>query len=942
MRVFELAKELNVDSKRVLEVLETLKVDVKNHMSTIDQKTAEKVAEAVKRTPAKKAGGSQADAAKAERKTETTPKPVREANPAKSSLLEDYFGASTRPRQRVEDMKREMRRVPAEQRTPAERVAHAERPTPQGTAQVRPEAQAQAHEAPRAETVRPQPVVAQAPKEEKEKSAPAQPQAKGPAGEAAAQPAPAPGEAKGAAPAAKQGGDVGLPTKPAASGRTDRPAAEAGPRPAAKNGSSGVGLPIPASKVAARRAAEKAAAQATGERGSKPSGPRAGGGPRPGGPRGMGRRGALSIPKVDPKVAEAARPSERSKAGQGGSRKKSDIYAKRDVEESAPSEEKVFGRRAAKRSTPEERRVVKPVTIEGPMTVKDLAQAMGVTAAEVIKKLLTEFGVVATINQELDVDTCVLVANEFGAEVTVKEVEDVLAAYDQVEDPNEPDEVKKPRHPVVTIMGHVDHGKTSLLDAIRSSRVAQGEAGGITQHIGAYEVELNGKKITFLDTPGHEAFTAMRARGANVTDIAVLVVAADDSVMPQTVESINHARAANVPILVAINKIDKPEANPEKVKQDLTAYGLVPEEWGGDTIMVPVSAKTKQNLDLLLESILLLAELQDLKANPDKEARGWIIEAQLDKNRGPVATVLIRGGTLHVGDNFVAGTTWGRVRAMMDHRGRRIKAAGPSTPVQVLGFQSVPQAGDVFRVTPDEKTARTIAEKRLARAQAQRQGTKVMSLEDFMSEVAKGEMRDLNVVLKADVQGSVEAIRGQLEKMRNEEVQVKVIHAGVGAITETDVMLAATSKAIIIGFNVRPDDRASRAAQDQGVDIRLYGVIYDIVNDIEAAMKGMLTPKIEEEVLGRAEVRELFKVPKVGVAAGCMVVSGKVARGAKYRVIRDGKVVWDGELHSLRRFKDEVREVLEGFECGITLERFQDFKIGDILEAYVLKEVKAE
>jgi len=641
-------------------------------------------------------------------------------------------------------------------------------------------------------------------------------------------------------------------------------------------------------------------------------------------------------------VAEAAKPAERPKIGQGGARKRGDAFTKRETAASRPSEEKLFGRRPQRRSAQAERRVLKPITIEGPMTVKDLAHEMGITAAEVIKKLLTDFGIMATINQELDVDTCVLVAGEFGAEVTVKEVEDVLAAYDQVEDPDEPDELKKPRHPVVTIMGHVDHGKTSLLDAIRSSRVAQGEAGGITQHIGAYEVELKGRKITFLDTPGHEAFTAMRARGANVTDVAVLVVAADDSVMPQTVESINHAKAANVPIVVAINKIDKPTANPDKVKQDLTAYGLVPEEWGGDTIMVPVSAKTHENLDALLENILLVAEVQELKANPDKEARGYIIEAELDKNRGPVATVLIRGGTLRPGDNFVAGTAWGRVRAMMDHRGRRIKAAGPSTPVQVLGFQSVPQAGDVFRVTPDEKTARQIAEQRQARLQAERQGTKAMSLEDFMSEVARGEVKDLNLVIKADVQGSVEAVRGQLEKMRNEEVQVKVIHSAVGAITESDVMLAATSKAIIIGFNVRPEERAARAAHESGVDIRLYSVIYDIVNDIEAAMKGMLAPKIEEEILGRAEVRELFKVPKVGVAAGCRVISGKVTRSAKYRLIRDNVVVWSGELHALRRFKDEVKEVQEGFECGITLERFQDFKPGDILEAYELKEVKAE
>ncbi|HLN63256.1 MAG TPA: translation initiation factor IF-2, partial [Symbiobacteriaceae bacterium] len=621
---------------------------------------------------------------------------------------------------------------------------------------------------------------------------------------------------------------------------------------------------------------------------------------------------------------------------------KGDAFTKRETAASRPSEEKLFGRRPGQfgKASVVERRSLKPVTIEGPMTVKDLAHEMGVTAAEVIKKLLTGFGIMATINQELDTDTCVLIGNEFGVEVSVKEVENVIEEYDRIEDTEEAEELKAPRHPVVTIMGHVDHGKTSLLDAIRSAKVAAGEVGGITQHIGAYEVELNGKKITFLDTPGHEAFTAMRARGANVTDIAVLVVAADDSVMPQTIESINHAKAANVPVIVAINKIDKSGANPDKVKQDLTAHGLVAEEWGGETIMVPVSAKAQQNLDNLLESILLVAEVADLKANPDKDARGYIIEAELDKTRGPVATILVKEGTLNLGDSFVAGSAWGRVRAMTDHRGRKLKVAGPSTPVQVLGFQSVPAAGDVFRVAPDEKIARTIAEKRQAKAQAERQGTKAMSLEDFMSEVAKGEVKDLNVVVKADVQGSVEAVRGQLEKLHNEEVQVKVIHSAVGAITETDVMLAMTSKAVIIGFNVRPDDRAGRAASDQGVDVRLYSVIYNIVDDIKAAMTGMLAPKIEESILGRAEVRETFKVPKVGMAAGCMVVSGKVTRNAKYRLIRDGIVVWNGEVNALRRFKDEVKEVAEGYECGITLEKYQDFKPGDILEAYELKEVK--
>jgi translation initiation factor IF-2 len=1070
VRVFELAKDLSVDSKRVLEVLQSLNVDVKNHMSTIDEKTAEKVTEAVKRTPAKKAEAGNAEATKSPRKAEP-PKPVREANPAKASLLEDFFGSSNKPRQRVEDMKRELRPSPSAERPTterfagerprptAERSAGAERPrptaerprtvvegasaTPQeevGEVKVAsvsesprtevkvnaPKAEAPVVEVPKAEAPKAEapvveaPVVeapvAEAPKAEArvaEASAAEAPKAEtlvveaavteAPEGDIAvrseltagpvaglsrpmaggpSRPLPAgprvggpglPRPAGTPAPASAASSNLGLPTRPVPGApAADRPAME-GPRPAGSRpvgGTSGLGLPTPPGQTPARPAFERGprpAGPGGFDRGPRPGGggfgaPRAGGfdrGPRPGGggggfggPRpggfggpGRGRPGAggLNIPKVDPKVAEQAKPSDgRPKIGQGGDRKKGDAFTKRETAASRPSEEKLFGRRPGfgRNASVVERRSLKPITLEGAMTVKDLAHEMGVTAAEVIKKLLTGFGIMATINQELDVDTCVLVAGEFGVEATVKEVENVIEEYDVVEDPNEAAELKESRHPVVTIMGHVDHGKTSLLDAIRSAKVAIGEAGGITQHIGAYEVELNGRKITFLDTPGHEAFTAMRARGANVTDIAVLVVAADDSVMPQTIESINHAKAAGVPVIVAINKIDKPGANPDKVKQDLTAHGLVSEEWGGETIMVPVSAKVQTNLDLLLENILLVADMGELKANPDKEARGYIIEAELDKNRGPVATVLVKAGTLNNGDSFVAGTAWGRVRAMFDHRGRKVKSAGPSTPVQILGFASVPSAGDVFRVAPDEKIARTVAEKRQAKAQAERVGTKAVSLEEFMAQAQRGEVKDLNLIVKGDVQGSVEAIRGQLEKMHNEEVQVKVIHSGVGAITETDVMLAATSKAIIIGFNVRPDERAFRAGTDQGVDVRLYNVIYNIVDDIEAAMKGMLAPKIQEEILGRAEVRETFKVPKVGMAAGCRIVSGKVTRNAKFRLIRDGVVMWDGEINALRRFKDEVKEVLEGFECGITLEKFQDFKPGDILEAYELKEVK--
>jgi translation initiation factor IF-2 len=1001
IRVFELAKELSVDSKRVLEVLQTLNVDVKNHMSTVDEKTAEKVGEAVKRGPATKVEEVTTEAAKVPRAT-VAPKPVRDANPAKASLLDDFFGTSSKPHLRVEDLKRELRPTVATERkvTPVKAEAtHLE-----AVNHAKPEVRV--HEVPRTEAVKaesavtgaksdvsqPVAVTAEAPKVDRppvesanvattphklnaissnapehvevivnvpvtsvEATEAAEGEAEGPSRSLPSGPAAGPARPMPAAQRPASGG-LGLP-RPAGSAPTSTlglpsrpvPSDFEGPRrlPVVPSAPSGLGLPTKAVPGAAIGGPRPGAFGA----------PRPGGfAPRPGAgaPSGLGlpgqpgaaaraRGGQLTIPKVDPKVAEAAKPAEGKRPiGQGGDRKKGDAFTKRETAASRPSEEKLFGRRRPSRqSSVVERRSLKPITIEGSMTVKDLAHEMGVTAAEVIKKLLTGFGIMATINQELDVDTSVLIGGEFGIDVAVKEVENVLDSYEIVNDTEEAEELRLSRHPVVTIMGHVDHGKTSLLDAIRSAKVATGEAGGITQHIGAYEVELRGKKITFLDTPGHEAFTAMRARGANVTDIAILVVAADDSVMPQTIESINHAKAANVPVIVAINKIDKPGAMPDKVKQDLTGYGLLSEEWGGETIMVPVSAKQQINLDLLLENILLLAEMLDLKANPEKQARGTVLEAELDKNRGPLATVLVQAGTLNNGDTFVAGTSWGRVRAMFDHRGRKLKSAGPSTPVQILGFQTVPAAGDVFRVAPDEKTARSIAEKRQVQVQSERSGSKAMSLDDFMSKVAEGEVKDLNLIIKSDVQGSAEALRGQLEKLRNDEVQVKIVHSAVGAITESDVMLASASKAIVIGFSVRPDDRAARAAADQGVDIRLYNVIYNVVDDIKAALTGMLAPKIEEFILGRAEVRETFKVPKVGLAAGCMVISGKVTRHAKYRLIRDGIVVWNGEINALRRFRDEVKDVAEGYECGITLEKYQDFKPGDLLEAFELKEAKA-
>ncbi len=580
----------------------------------------------------------------------------------------------------------------------------------------------------------------------------------------------------------------------------------------------------------------------------------------------------------------------------------------------------------------------KKVIVRGEMTVGELAKLLHKDASEVIKKLLM-MGTLVTINQELDLDTILLVAGEFGVETEVKiAVEDTN--FETMEENDDPD-LLETRAPVVTIMGHVDHGKTTLLDAIRETKVAAGEAGGITQHIGAYQVEVNGKKITFLDTPGHEAFTVMRSRGAQVTDITVLVVAADDGVMPTTVEAINHAKAANVPIIVAVNKIDKPEANPDRVKQELTEYGLVSEDWGGDTIFVEISAKQRQNLDDLLEMILLVAEVNDYKAVVGKRARGTVLEAELDKGKGPVARVLVQNGTLKVGDAFVAGDCFGRIRAMTNDRGRRIKEAGPSTPVEITGLTAVPQAGDPFMVFEDERKAREIADKRAikTRQETMKSNTKV-TLDDLFSKIKEGEIKDLNVILKADVQGSLEALRGALEKIEVEGVRVKIIHAGVGAITESDILLASASSAIVVGFSVAAEPRASAAAEQEKVDVRLHNIIYKVIEEIESAMKGMLDPVYEEKVIGHAEVRETFKVSKVGTIAGCMVVGGKMARNAEARLLRGGSVIYTGKIDSLKRFKDDAREVSEGFECGITLEKFNDLQIGDVIEAYVMESVE--
>jgi translation initiation factor IF-2 len=577
------------------------------------------------------------------------------------------------------------------------------------------------------------------------------------------------------------------------------------------------------------------------------------------------------------------------------------------------------------------------IELDGPVTVKVLAEKMGREVSEIIKKLMMD-GIMATINQEIDVDTATLLADEFG--VVVEQVappEDPTEIEEIVDSP----ESLKFRPPVVTIMGHVDHGKTSLLDAIRQTNVTSHEAGGITQHIGAYQVRYEGKKIVFMDTPGHEAFTAMRARGAQVTDIAVLVVAADDGVMPQTIESINHAKSAGVPIIVAINKIDKEGANPEMVKQQLTEYGLVGEDWGGDTIMVPVSAHKKIGLEDLLENILVLAEVSDLKANPDRPAHGVVIEAKLDKGRGPVASVLVQKGTLHVGDSIIVGTCYGNVRAMTNERGERMKKAEPSIPVEILGLNDVPEAGDIMDAV-DEKIARSVATKRAEKKRTEElhQNQKV-TLDDLFKQIQEGELKELSLIIKGDVQGSVEALSQSLASIKSDEVRITIVHSGVGAINESDVMLASASNALIIGFNVRPDSAARKMAEHENVDLRTYRVIYDAINDVEAAMKGMLAKKFEEKILGRVAVRKVYTTPKV-IVAGSYVTEGKITSSSKVRLIRNGIVVHEGEIDSLRRFKDDVKEVNEGYECGISLEGYRDIKEGDEIEAYVMVEVAPE
>ena len=649
----------------------------------------------------------------------------------------------------------------------------------------------------------------------------------------------------------------------------------------------------------------------------------------------------VNLDKYDEKLQDMA---ERSSAGGG---RRDNLSAGKEKFRSAANKKNgrgapTFSKKRRQEEAEKMRRLQLEIAKKTPLTVKipdeisvgELASRMKKTGAEVVKCLMKN-GVMASLSQMIDFDTASFVAEELGCKV---EKEVVVTIEEKLIDDHEDtaDELK-PRAPVVVVMGHVDHGKTSLLDYIRNAHVASGEAGGITQHIGAYQVQIKGKPITFLDTPGHEAFTSMRARGAMITDIAILVVAAEDGIKPQTVESINHAKAAGTPIVVAINKMDLPGANPDRIKQDLTKYDLVPEEWGGDTIVCPISAKTGAGVKELLENLVLQAEIMELKANPNRPARGTVVEARLDKGRGPIMTVLVQNGTLHTGDIIIAGTAVGRVRVMTNDRGERITDAGPSVPVEIAGMSEVPSAGDVFNAVADERMARALAEERLAaqRSAAAAGAGKKVSLEDLFARIQEGDLKDFNIIVKADVQGSAEAVKTSLEKLSNEEVRVRVIHSGVGAINESDVMLASTSNAVIVGFNVRPDNAARDSAERSKVELRMYRVIYDCINDVEAAMKGMLAPKFHEVIIGHAEVRQTFRVSKVGTVCGCYVQDGKIQRNCSVRVNRDNIVIFEGELASLRRFKDDVKEVSAGYECGMQVEKFNDIKEGDVIECFV-------
>lgn len=979
-RVHELAKELNIESKEIISKLSQIGIPVKSHMSTLEDSDIGRLMQLYKnkeKSAGKAAGGQpvepKAPAVAGEKRLETKKEPAqkfekpRQNEPKKEGPARgraDYYRGpglvdrvpSRPPDRRFQEKPKQAGRPrgPMKSDQAAKPAAGAlqdriqpEKPLPERPVQERPHQEGAQRDVPRPDRVhydrppkqarpqydrplpeqqrhdrptqpheqRQQPGPGQArPHEQRQQPSPGHARPYGQRqqpGAGAARPFeqrqgafPRPGGGAAASPRPQQAGDRGRPGgAPGMRARpTDRPAhhgAGQGFKP--RTDQQGV-RPQPAAADKSRTPADKPKAPDK-PKTAKPSYKK---------PDAKGRFEKRSA------VAEHAE----ARLRPGSHRKKGPARAQEQTQKPAKPVEK------------------KPIVLGESVTVQELSLKVHKSPAELIKKLM-QLGVLATINQEIDTDTASILAGEFGYEIEIKLPVDLEALF--MQEPEEIPEQLQSRPSVVTVMGHVDHGKTSLLDAIRETNVIATEAGGITQHIGAYQVEHNGKKITFIDTPGHEAFTAMRARGAQVTDIAILVVAADDGVMPQTVEAINHAKEAGVPIIVAINKIDKPDANPDKVKQELTEHALVAEEWGGETICVNVSALKKEGLNELLEMVLLVAEIGELKANPNRAARGTVIEAELDKGRGPVATVLVQNGTLNIGDTIIAGTAYGRVRAMMDDKGRRIKKAAPSTPVEVLGFSEVPHAGNIFVVTEDEKLARSIASRRQTRKREEElKSTTRVSLEDLFKHIQEGQIKELGIIVKADVQGSVEALRQALERLNTGEVKVDIIHGGVGAISETDVMFASASNAIIIGFNVRPDINARKAAENEKVDVRLYRVIYDAIEDVKAAMGGLLDPEYREVTLGRAEIRKVFKASRIGTIAGCYVVEGKIERDAGVRVVRDGIVIFEGKLDSLKRFKDDVKEVVQGYECGLAMEKFNEIQEGDIIEAYNIETVKRQ
>jgi len=939
-RVYEWAQQLGIDNKELMARLADAGVPVKNHMAVIDDADVKLVS-----APAPSAV------------KEVSQEEVR----VKPTLIR---------RRKVEQPAEAAPEAPAAEAQPQEAPVE---PAPVKAAEPEPVKPARP-EPTRARIIEAAPAPKSAPVAEKQAAAPA------PAA-AAAKPTPAPAEAPAApveekvqpaekveAPAAPKAAPVEPPVAAA-------PKAAAEPEKATATRARILGrveIPIPAQRQPERREYQRPAGERPAPRPGMPRGVERPGTERPAPRPGAGRPGErpgtarperpAPLAPTEPTMAAEARKggrkaapaaTEYAKPGKKGAPaakkkeafKKPDLMDKRErVFEPGPRAGKGKKRFAEKVQIGKKTEITVPkaikriIKISESITVGELAKRMGIKATDLIRALM-KMGVMATINHPLDFDTATILATDFGYEIenVALDVDEMLEA-----EPDAPESLQK-RPPVVTIMGHVDHGKTSLLDAIRETNVIAGEAGGITQHIGAYDVELNGRKITFLDTPGHEAFTAMRARGAKVTDIVILVVAADDGVMPQTREAINHSKAAGVPIIIAINKIDKPDANPSKVKQELMEFGLVSEEWGGDTIFVEVSAKKRINLESLLEMVLLQADVLELKANPDKPARGTIVEAKLDKGRGPVATVLVQEGTLKGSDYFVAGVHYGRVRAMQNNRGEKVSAAGPAMPVEVIGFTGVPDAGDVFVALADEKQAKEIATHRQIKLrEAELAKHSKLSLEQLYEKIQKGEVKDLNTIIKGDVQGSVEAVAESLRKLTTDAVRLNVLHASVGAITETDVNLASASNAIILGFNVRPEVKAAALAEKEGVDVRLYNIIYDAVDDIKKAMEGLLEPIFREKPLGRAEIRETFSVPKHGMVAGSYVTDGKMVRNAQVRLLRDNVVVHEGKMGSLRRFKDDVKEVATGYECGISLENYNDIKVGDIIECFEMEKVAAK